>query len=620
LPHIGARPTTAAARGAIDSRVLPDPGGGQPVETGVAVCDDRDMRWVLVVVGSVALGVLAYRVQVNDLFSPRERAAAQLAIGWTFVAAGLVVWIRRKGNRIGPLMVAAGVAWLARQLRYADSAVLFTLFFLLGDLCYALVGHAILAYPSGRVRERFDRWLVAAGYTTVLAFPLAVLLLYDGRSALVQMQPLPHDDLIAIAESVRGVELLQKAEVIAFFGVLATLLLFVIVRRLVRATPRERRIFAPLLVAAIAVAMRAVFECVFTFVDRPFAYDYLFWWQFAAVIALPIALMAGLLRARLARSAVGELVIELDHTPTSGLRDALARALDDDSLELALALPGGGFVDEAGRPVALLPETDPRRAVSRIEHDGEVVAALVHDRSLLEEPQLVHAVGAAAHLALENARLQAELRAQLTLVEESRARIVAAGDDERRRIERDLHDGAQQRLVAMAIELRSAQRRLGSDIDPTVERLLSSTVDDLQLAVQELRELASGIHPTILAEGGLAAALDLLATRSALPVTLDATQERFAPEVEAAAYFVACEALANATKHAAATRATVHAQREGDVLFVEVTDDGSGGASIDRGTGLRGLADRVEALGGRLRVESPAGAGTRVVGEIPCAS
>jgi len=589
------------------------------VETALRVCDDHDMRWLWVIVGGAFLGIAAYRVQVDDLFSPHERAVAQVAIGWSFMSVGLLAWVRRPANVLGPLLVAAGAFWLARQLRYADSALLFTLFFLLGDLCYAFVGHAVLAYPSGRVRGRLDRGIMFAGYTTVVALPLAALLLYDGRSHLAQLQPGPHDNLIGIAESARAVDLLQKTEVILFFGVLASLLLFVIVRRLVTATPRARRVLAPLLVAAVAIALRAVFECVFEFVDRPFAYDYLFWWQVVAVMALPLALVWGLLRARLARGAVGDLVIELEHTPTSGLRDALARALDDPSLQLALALPGGGFVDGDGRPVEL-PGNDPRRAVTRIEHDGEVVAALVHDPSLLEEPQLVQAAGAAAHMALENARLQAELKAQLTLVEDSRARIVAAGDEQRRRIERDLHDGAQQRLVAIALELRSAQRRMGGGLDPAVEQLLTTTVDDLQVAVEELRELAHGIHPTILAEGGLAAALDTLASRSPVPVTVDATPERFAPDVEADAYFVASEALANVAKHANATRATVAAQCENGRLRIEVADDGRGGASLDAGTGLRGLADRVEARGGLLRVESPPSGGTRIVAEVPCAS
>jgi signal transduction histidine kinase len=198
---------------------------------------------------------------------------------------------------------------------------------------------------------------------------------------------------------------------------------------------------------------------------------------------------------------------------------------------------------------------------------------------------------------------------------------VAAGDEERRRIERDLHDGAQQRLVALALELRTAQRQLGSASDPEVERVLSAAVGELQLAVDELRELARGVHPAILTEDGLAAALESLVTRTPVPTVLEAAPERrFAPEVEATAYFVACEALANVVKHAGATKANISALVRDDRLVVQVADDGVGGADTLNGSGLRGLQDRVEAIGGRLRVESPASGGTHVIGEIPCAS
>jgi signal transduction histidine kinase len=394
----------------------------------------------------------------------------------------------------------------------------------------------------------------------------------------------------------------------------------VIVRNIVRATPRMRLVLAPLLVAAVAIALRAVFESVFTFVDRPFAYDYLFWWQAAAIVALPLALLAGLLRARLARGAVGDFLLALEDTPPEGLRDALARALGDPTLELAFWLEEREtYVDAEGRVVSL-PEGDPRRGVTTIEHDGKPVAALVHDRSLLEEPELVQSAGAAARLALENARLQAELRLQLQRVEESRTRVVAAGDEERRRIERDLHDGAQQRLVALALELRSAQRRLGTELDPEVERLLAGTVEGLQDAVEELRELAHGIHPTILAEGGLGPALNELAGRVPVPVTVEATSQRFGEDVEATAYFVASEALANVVKHANAGAVAIGARHVNGTLLIEVADDGIGGASIERGSGLRGLVDRVEARGGRLEVHSRSGGGTRLVAQIPCGS
>ena len=203
---------------------------------------------------------------------------------------------------------------------------------------------------------------------------------------------------------------------------------------------------------------------------------------------------------------------------------------------------------------------------------------------------------------------------------ESRQRIVAAADEERRRIERDLHDGAQQRLVALALELRGAQRRLGDDPDPEIERLLAASVAELQAAVGDLRELARGVHPAVLTEEGIAAALESLAARTPIPVTVDAPEGRFPGPVEAAAYFVACEALANVVKHAQASSVVIRVDAADGLLVLEVTDDGVGGASSAGGSGLRGLADRVEAAGGRLKVESPVGGGTRVEAEIPCES
>jgi signal transduction histidine kinase len=577
--------------------------------------------FLALVPAGIALGVLAYEVQVDALHSPDNRAVAQVAVGLSFLLAGLIAWWRRPANRLGALMVAAGFALLLRQLRYSHDALAFTLFFALGDLGYALVAHSALAYPSGRVKDRAERWLVRAGYTAVLAFPLAILLVHGVRDPLLQFGPLQRKSDVLVASDAHAAELLQKSYVVFFFGVLATLFIVLIGRRLARATPRSRRMLAPLLLAAIAVALRAVFECVFTFFDRPFAYDFLFWWQVVAFLALPLALLAGLLRARLARATVGDLVIQLEQTPPHGLRDALARGLDDPTLEVAFWLPERReFVDVDGTPVAVPPEGT-GRAVTRLEHDGEPLAVLVHDPSLLDEPELVRAASAAARLALENARLSAEVHSQLEKVKESRARIVSAGDAERRRIERDIHDGAQQRLVALALELRSAQRTLGATADPEVDRLLASAVDELQVAVDELRELARGVHPAILTEEGLAAALESLVIRAPLPVTLESSpDQRLAAEVEATAYFVACEGLANVVKHAEASTATISARRDSRVLVVEVTDDGVGGAKLNGGSGLRGLADRVEALGGRLRIDSPPGEGTRLAAEIPCGS
>ena len=573
------------------------------------------------VAAGIVLGVVAYRVQIDELgpYTSPENAVAIVAVAWAFLLAGLVAWHRRPGNGLGPLMTVAAFALLLRQLRYEHDAWTFTGFFAISEVSYALVAHSVLAYPAGRVTDRLERAFLWAGYTTTVAFPLAILLVYDGSRQLRFFDSGPRESAIAVVDDGALAITFQKAFVVLVWGVLATVFIALLARRLLYASPLGRRLLAPLLLAAVAVALRAVFEGVFTFVERPPVdlYTFLFWWQISGFIALPLALLLGLLRSRLARAAVGDLVLELEGATPRRLRDALARALHDPTLEVAFWLPADRrFVDAAGRPFTLPPESD-RRAVTRLEHDGEPVAALVHDPALAQEPRLVEAAGAAARLALENARLHAETRAQLTTVKESRARIVAAADDERRRIERDIHDGAQQRLVALALQLRSAQRELDRDAD--VESLLDAAVRELREAVEELRELARGVHPANLTEDGLAAALESLVHRTPLEVELDVEDGRLPPPVEATAYFVACEALANVVKHAGASRASVSARRRNGHLRVEVADDGAGGARAGPGSGLRGLADRVEALGGRLTVHSRPGAGTRVVGEIPCA-
>jgi signal transduction histidine kinase len=579
----------------------------------------RTLTPAALALAAIPMGIAAYRIQVRDLYSPSDKAGAIVSVGWAFALAGAVAWSRRPENRVGPLMLAAGYALLARQFRYSHDALLFTLFFALGDLGYALVGHAVLAYPFGRVRDRAERALVLAGYATALVFPVAVLLV-DSRTPLFFPDPSPRRSLLLVAGDAHLVAVLQKVFVAVLYLLLGSLFLVLIVRRLAQAAPRMRRILAPLLLAAMAITLRAVFEGVFTFISRPFAYDYLFWWQIGAFIALPLALLAGLLQARLQRANVGDLVIELERTSVEGLRDALARALGDPSLELCFWLPERRtYADAMGTPVELPPD-DTTRTVTRLNHADEPLAAIIHDSSLREEPKLVQAAGAAARLAIENARLHAETRAQLLQVQESRIRIVEAADEARRRIERDLHDGAQQRLVALALQLRSGQRQVGGRDDREVERLLAAAADELQAAIDELRELARGVHPAILIEEGLAAALESLAYRSPLPLSLDVSEERLPAQAEATAYFVACEALTNIAKHAYATNATISARRRHGTLVIEVTDDGAGGARIENGSGLRGLNDRVEAVGGRLTIASPLGGGTHIVAEIPCAS
>ena len=341
--------------------------------------------------------------------------------------------------------------------------------------------------------------------------------------------------------------------------------------------------------------------------------------QIAAFGLMPVAFLAGLLRSRLARFGVAELVVELTAAPAGGqLRDNLARVLGDQSLELAFWLPArAGFADLDGCPVQL-PPAGSGRAVTRVERDGRPIAALIHDPALEQDPELIAGVSAAAALALEAERLQAELKAKIAELRASRTRIVEAGDSERRRLERNLHDGTQQRLLALSFTLGLAETRLPAE--PAQARtLVTGAKEELGRAIEELRELAHGIHPQILTERGLAAAIDTLAARSPLPVSVSVPDERLPAPVEATAYYVVSEALANAAKHSRAHRIQVRLSREKMMVVIKISDDGVGGA--DRaGSGLRGLVDRVEALDGRLYLASPVGGGTTIRAEIPCAS
>jgi signal transduction histidine kinase len=296
------------------------------------------------------------------------------------------------------------------------------------------------------------------------------------------------------------------------------------------------------------------------------------------------------------------------------IRAALARAVGDPSLELALWLPDERqFVDENGSAVTL-DRGSPDRAVTMVGPEQQPLAALVHDASLVGQRPLLEAAGSAGRLALENARLHARLRAQLSELQESRARIVAAGDAERRRLERDLHDGAQQRLLALGLALQLLRADHG---DP---QLLAEAESELQGALRQLRELARGIHPAILTDRGLTAAVGSLIDRASLPITARVSAARYPQPLESAAYFVVSEALANVTKHAHARSATVSIAPRNGGLVVEVSDDGCGGAKPSAGSGLEGLADRVGALDGRLTITSAQGAGTTIRAEIPCAS
>jgi signal transduction histidine kinase len=299
-----------------------------------------------------------------------------------------------------------------------------------------------------------------------------------------------------------------------------------------------------------------------------------------------------------------------------GVEPLLREVLGDARLELRLLLPdGGGYVDVRGGPAVDLPGDARER--TPIERAGTRLGTVLHDPGAQERPDVLRRVVEAAGLAIEIARLRTALRRQLDEVAASRSRIVAAGDAERRRIERNLHDGAQQRLVSIGLALRHAQHEL--EPEAAARQTLEGALAEIGVAIGELRELAGGLRPAQL-DAGLALALQELASRVAMPVAVDATAERFPDGLETSAYFIACEALTNATKHAHASRVSLSAQRRNGSLVICVADDGVGGAAPGEGTGLSGLRDRVGAYGGTLRIESERGAGTRLTAELPCGS
>src|SRR5580765_7947659 len=334
----------------------------------------------------------------------------------------------------------------------------------------------------------------------------------------------------------------------------------------------------------------------------------------AIVVCLPIGVVVGILWSRLRRPEASELVVELQAQTPATMGERLAGALGDPTLEIAYRLADGQYVDASGRAVEL--PSDPGRAVTAITAGGKEVAVLVHDPALLDEPALVESVRATAALVLEIERLAAEVRSQLAEVRASRERIVSAADAERRRIERNLHDGAQQRLVTLSVALGLEASRADSAATTDV---LSRAQDEVEQAITELRDLARGIHPTLLRDEGLQIAVEALARRASIPVTVHgAVHDRLPDSIELAAYFVVSEALTNVTKHASPTEASVTLVRESGVLRVTITDDGVGGAQIATGSGLAGLRDRLDALDATLAIDSRPTQGTTVRAELPC--
>jgi signal transduction histidine kinase len=542
-----------------------------------------------------------------------------LLVGWGFICAGLLAWSRRPENRIGTLMVATGFAWFLAGVSLSDLPALFTFGNVVGNVYLATAIHMLLSAPSGSLRSRADRRIVTFGYALSTVIYPPIMLFVD---------PKEDFDCGDCPENVILVD--SNPDLVTALGLVINLMalvlivsvLWTLIKRWRQASSPERRYYAPMYAAGVAlmIALIAGLGLQSTAGSDSPAAEVVFLLALTPLAAVPYLFLASFVRARMLQGgAVGELIARLGEAPQPGdLRDALARALGDPSLELVYWLPEDErFVDAEGRPYEL-PEPATGRAVTKVERDGGCVAAIVYDAMLEDAADHVRAVGAAAALALENERLEAELRAKVGELRASRERMLRIGLEERRRLERDLHDGAQQRLVSMALNLRLARAKLRDDPE-AADMLLDAAGEELEAALGELRELARGIHPAVLSDRGLTTALETLASRAPLPVELEHTPPDRLPEaVELAAYFVVAEALTNVAKYASASHATVNVERTNGRLIVEVVDDGVGGANPEDGTGLRGLADRLAVIEGRLEIDSEPGHGTKVTARIPC--
>jgi signal transduction histidine kinase len=529
--------------------------------------------WILLWPAGIGVGLIAEWVFFD--FQDPEKWVPDLVAGWSLIAAGLVAWHGRPESRVGSLLVASGFTWFVGNfsgvgLEWVAWIAAHGVYVHRGPLL-----HSVVTFPTGRAVMRWERAAVVVAYGAAL------------------LTPVWRSEWVTIG--------------------LAVLLVVVAVRRLTTAVARERRARRTAMWVALTLGVvlggGAVARLAF---PGDAAEDASLLAYQLALCVTAVALACGLLSRPWEQIAVTDLVVELGEARSDALRDSLAAALDDPTLEVGYWSPEVEvFVDASGRQLPQ-PGTGEERISTVIEGAGEPIAVLVHDPSLLDDPALLESISAATRLASINARLQAEVQAQIAELQESRRRVVTAGDEEHRRLEARLRTGAEQRLECLASRLRAvpAEGRNGPTEDAlrTIDAQLVATLD-------ELRTLAAGLHPRLLTEAGLAGALEALKARCPIPVQLVTSEDRLPVDIEAAVYFVCSEAVANMSKHSSATQGSISVRVGDGRAVVEVRDDGVGGADPNAGTGLRNLIDRVEALGGTLVVADQSG--TRLVAELP---
>lgn len=559
----------------------------------------------VVAVVDVALAVTAGR-------QPALRYAWEIGPPLVWGGVGVLAVVIRPDRRFGLLMQALGLillldapagfviettqAWAAVDLVVARAAQPFQI---------VVFAHLLLSYPEGRLLRALPRRFIAALYGYG-----AVVCVIDVVHTVEAVTSRPWTGASPEAGFAGGG---SSAAINAGWLAFALVYLALMGLKIRQASPGRRRTLAyPLVCGFVMITLFVLTTAPVAVNAKPVGSAVSDALPYLAVLTMPGAFLLGLLRERLRYGSVADFVRAIEHAPIGGLQPALRDALRDPTLRLAFP-QDDRYVDENGDHVSIAGG----QAVLPIGGTPPI-GVVLHDPALNDEPRLLAAASAATRLALDNARLHATVRRQLVEVRASRRRIVEAAAAERRRLERDLHDGAQQSILAVGIALRLLQQQL-APADQAANEALEEAQHELAAAITGLRELARGIHPAALTEKGLSAAVRGLARRQPIPVSVDdALPGRLPPPVETAAYFVVSEALTNVVKHAQARRARVALALRERVLRVEVVDDGVGGADPDRGSGLRGLADRAAAFDGTLSVGDVEPTGTRLRVELSC--
>jgi signal transduction histidine kinase len=529
--------------------------------------------------------------------------------GVLYVLAGVLAWDRRPSNRMGFWLVLIGMLNLVARLSNVEDPVLATVGSFLAQAPICGVLHLMLLFPSGRLQGRTDRVLVTAGYTVLIAFAIPITLF---RSA-------DRSGALRVADRPELVELFTRIQQGCWLVILL-ISLVILVRRVrgQRAVHGERR--ARLIVYSAGIFSIVLLPLVAQVGPRLGWSDItVFIWQVAAVALVPLVFVASLLVGGYARTGrLDELAAWLGSSESgrASLREALSETLGDDSLQLLFRRPGGAeFVDAAGQPVAE-PKMSPPAGSVTVDVRGEVAAMIVYDTAAVPDRRLVEAAGRVVAVALDRDRLTTELLAEREALRQSRARIVEVGDTERRRLAQDLHDVLQSRLVLAAMQ--AGTLAIDAEAPERVQRSADTLRVDLQKSVDELRRLTHGVLPALLLERGLTAAARELVERCRLPSTLSlpSIERPLPPVVSSSAYFVLAEALTNAVKHSSASNVEISLDADDHSVFLKISDDGIGDASMS-GLGVRGMADRVEALGGTFELRSRRGQGTLIAATIP---